>query len=405
VLGRGFWLLWSANVVSSLAAWSLGLVLAVDVVSRTGSASAVAGLVIASTAPAALLGGIVGGMADRVDRQRLLVVTSLVRLPVVAALAVAPTAPVTVLFVLVALDATARQVVLVAEQALLADLFAGPRQTLLPVATSWNSTGTNVTRLVAPPAGGVLLAGAGLAPAVWTITALLGIAALLLLVLASVVRVPRVPRAVRRPAIGEGFRVLRADPHLRAVSVLQLLDGVKEGALTSLFTVFMVGVVGAGAALVGTTNAIFAVGALVAAPLIPAVVRRWGYRAPIALGAVVSAAVLVPMLLRPGAPTALWGFALAGVPFTVSWVAAGTLLLLHAPGDRRALAVGSANAVWSAAMLVSAALAGFLGDRFGAVPVLLVAFAVQAAGGLVFALLCPRDQRSPTASRSQKTLS
>lgn len=377
--------------------------MSVHVYSRTGSASAASALLLATTAPAVLLGGIAGGIADRFDRRWILVLGSVTRVPIVAALALTELGHpagggrdgLPVVFLLVALDAVARQVFIPAEQGLLTEV-AGDD---LAVATAANSAGTNITRLIAPAAGGALYAAAGFEVTVWSITAALLLAAMLLAVLGWMLPARRDPErrkdqvslpTSRRPRPGDGLWLLWSNRHLRAVSVLYAVDGAKEGVLSSLFAGYMISVVGAGAGWIGLTNGVFAIGALCAAPLIPVMVKRWGYRWPIAVGASVSAAALLPMLLVPSQGTALLGFALAGLPFTVSWVAAGTLLLLAAPEGRRSGAVGSSGAVWAAAMLAGAAVAGPLGDGLGLSSVLLVVTVVHLMAGPFFLLVCPK---------------
>lgn len=389
--------LWTANLVSSLAGWSFGIALAAHAYLVTGSATVSAGLVVAATAPSAILGSVGGVVADRVDRAALLRATAWVRVLLVAVLLPWGDQP-WVWYAVVLLQAGAQQLFTPAEQALVTDLVDHDH---LASATGANSVATNATRLVGPALGGVLLGLTGFGGTVLVVLVLLATSALLLTTpIGSPSTTSPVVRGRPWADWRSGLRVVRRQPEVRAVTVLQALDGLKEGAFTALLPVLVLGVIGADPAFLGTASSMFAVSAVAAGPVVALIVRRYGYRGPIAVGASASGVLLMVLGLAPQRGTTLVTFLLSGFPFTVSWVAAGTLLLLRSPASHRGRVVGTTGSLYAATTLISAAVAGGLAALVGPAMLLMIAAALQIAAGPVF-MIMTRARESPPAAADQ----
>lgn len=386
--------LWTANLLSSLGGWSFGIAMAAHAFMITGSAAVTGGLVVAATAPA--LAGTVGGVvADRFDRAVVLGVVSWLRVVALAALVPLGDRP-WAWYAVVLFQAGAQQLFTPAEQALVADLVD---TTDLPAATGANSVGTNVTRLVAPALGGALVGLIGFEATVVVVLGLLAGSALLLAGLRSGAGLGTSDRS--RPGWLAGFGVVRRTPVVRAVTVLQVLDGAKEGAFTALFPVIVLGVIGAGPAFLGTASSAFAISAVAAGPLVATIVTRCGYRLPIALGASICGVLLVTLAAFPSRVTTVSTFLLSGFPFTVSWVAAGTWMLLATPTRERGRMVGSVGSLYAATTMLSAAATGALATQVGPLLVLGVAAVAQVLAGPVFWLMTRHASASggnPSAS-------
>ncbi|HLM21572.1 MAG TPA: hypothetical protein VK390_08625 [Propionibacteriaceae bacterium] len=138
-----------------------------------------------------------------------------------------------------------------------------------------------------------------------------------------------------------------------------------------------------------------ATGAILAGPTIAFTVRRLGYRIPIAAGAGISGGLLLALALHPTPTFPLSVFALSGYPFTVSWVAANTLLLIRTKSDFRARVVGGINSLYSIIMLISAAASGVAADHFGVLVVIAAAAALQIVAAPAFLLLTRRVKAEP----------
>jgi MFS family permease len=176
--------------------------------------------------------------------------------------------------------------------------------------------------------------------------------------------------------------------------VLQALDAIKEGALSTVYPVLMLGVILASPSQMGLVNSSFAATALLVAPFIPAVVRKHGYATPIAFGAVASGLGLALLVMWPTVEIAFVTFLLGGAPFTISWVAANTLLVTSVPDQHRARAVGTTGNVYAVAMLSSAGVSGVLADAVGVLPVLATAAAVQTIAGGLFLVMSRRTNEN-----------
>jgi len=356
-------------------------------------------LLIANSLPAALLGSVAGVAGDRIDRRRLLRGISVIRVVVVAILwtAAGPDS-LWVLYAVTGLQATAQQFFTPAEQATIAD--AVPPADLI-AANAANSAGTNATRIAAPALGGLLIGLLGFTTTVTVVVGCLGLAAALLAFLPSDAA-DRThnslsladPTPIPTPFQDwiDGLRQLPKSKQATAVLVLQALDAIKEGALSTVYPVLMLGLILASPSQMGLVNSSFAVTAVLVAPFIPAVVRKHGYTTPIALGAAASGLGLALLVIWPTVEIAFATFLLAGAPFTISWVASNTLLVTSVPDQHRARAVGTTGSVCAVAMLSSAGISGVLADAVGVLPVLATAAVIQTLAGGLFPVMSRRTR-------------
>jgi MFS family permease len=289
-----------------------------------------------------------------------------------------------IVYAVVLLQGAAMQFFVPAEQTLIATAVSTHD---LPAAAGANSAATNVTRLVAPALGGGLMSLAGFTITTGIIVGMLSLAALLLSGLAPTAHTGETRDSDLFADWREGLLELRINRTARAIATLQTLDAFKEGALSALFPVLMLGVIGTTPAFMGIVNSSFAVTALLAGPSVAFVVTRLGYRSPIAAGATASGLLLVTLIVVPTQNVALLTFFLAGFPFTISWVACGTLLLLSTPHSRRARSLGTLGSTYAATMLISATAAGLAAETVGPIPVLLFAAGLQVIAGPVFLVM------------------
>jgi predicted MFS family arabinose efflux permease len=206
---------WLASLASNAGSWLQIVAAGWLVLEMTGSPAAVGALALLARAPALLLSGHAGGLADRFDRRAVGIWTFL--LQGVAALALAVTAwwggaSVAVIYVLTFAMGVGFALGLPAMLALIPSLVAPEK---LSQAVSLNAAGINVARAVGPAIGGVTLAtlGAGACFAVNAVSFLALVAALL--------RLPRPPRGERRPSAPArvAVRYTMADPAARRLLV------------------------------------------------------------------------------------------------------------------------------------------------------------------------------------------
>ena len=334
----------------------------------THSAVDLAVLTALTVGPALVLGAWAGALADRLDRRRLLLVTQsafVVLGLTLAGCAAAGAATVPVIFMLTvltgvtgALDAPARQVFVL-------DL-VGPAR-LASAVSLWEVV-INLSRIVGPATGGVLLTLSGPAAcfAVNAISYLPGIALLLRLrepEAGSALAAGRAEAGGAVPGVRAGLRYAWEVPAIRGCVLMAACTAVifTSGAILPPLAVrtFHLGAGGYSLLL-----ACFGLGALPGALLAAARSATAGMGRVITLALLTSAAV-VAVAVAPDVGLACAAMAAAG--FTSIWfvAAANTLVQLRADPALRGRVMG----IWTMALPgvapVSALLAGVLVDDSG----------------------------------------
>ena len=153
---RDFRLLWGGSVVSALGSWLLVLAIPAHVLQVTGSLRDTGLTLAAEYLPVLLLGPVAGVLADRWDRRRLMIATSLFRAGAVAVMLLG-TAPGRYWVLYAALIAESGGSVLYAparQARTPAIVGTGP---LLSSANALNALGDGAVRLIGGPLGGILL--------------------------------------------------------------------------------------------------------------------------------------------------------------------------------------------------------------------------------------------------------
>lgn len=333
---RNFALLWSAALVSNVGSWMQTVALGVVVTSKTHDPLWTGLVAAAAFVPMGLLAPVGGALADRLDRRRWLVVTTMAEAAWAAVLAVlaahhsSPGPMVAVAFA----GGVCAAVGFPAYQAMLPDLV--PREQLL-AAVSLSSAQFNLGRVIGPAlAGVVLVAGSDtLAFAVNSTSFAAVVVALLLLRLP-----PHTPSAdAGEPFISRvvtGARLTLAEPGCRAaiglISVVALV-GSPFIALVPAMAIETLHHGAAGTSVLVTAQGVGAViGALVLAPLAMALGRRrLLLRALFAFPVALVVYGLSPNLLAATAALVVVGACYIGVLTGLN-----TVVQLRAPTEARA---------------------------------------------------------------------
>ncbi len=391
---RNFALVWSAALVSNVGSWMQTVALGYLVTTTTGKPLLTGAVMAAAFVPMGLLAPVGGALADRFDRRRWLMVTTLaeaVLAAVLALLAVGGHSPVLALTGVVFLGGAAGAVGFPTYQAMLPDLV--DREDLL-AAVSLSSAQYNLGRVIGPALAGVVLALAGSAAWVFAINAVsfgAVLVALLLVHLPVRDRPPVTESMLRR--LAEGARVARAEPGCRSAIVLisiVALVGSPFIGLVSVMARFGLhhSVHGRHAVAVATAALVTAqgVGAVLGALGIVPLALRMGRRRML-LGALF--AFPLALVLYGLAPS-LWTGALAIVVVGGSYIGIlsglNTVVQLRAPEAARGRVLGlymmALGLIYPVGLLVEGAVAGPVGIAtvtVGAGVLLLVAVAGLAA--------------------------
>ena len=384
---RNIALLWLGGLISFAGDWVLYIALPVYVYDLTGSALATGGMFIAQTAPRLLLGSIAGVFVDRWDRKRTMIVANLLS-----------AAALLLLLRVRSIDDLWLVYLAAFVQAAIALFFQPAESALVPalvgeehlihanalIALNWE-----LTRLIAPPLGGLVMAlfGIGSVVAIDSASFLLSAALIALIALpaAEPVRPSAEPgsrsagiwRAVWRELI-EGLRLVRQDSLVRALFIITGVAMVAEGLINVLGFPWLKQVLHGDALVRGWMTSAQAVGGLIGGLLIGRVSRlvRPAYLigvSGIVLGLVSLALINIAALpIEPSLwlPAALLLKLLQGVPIMGLFVSIDTLLQRSVADRYRGRIFGAYGAISALTMLFGQAVASLLGDQVGVVPVL-----------------------------------
>jgi MFS family permease len=218
---RNFALIWSAALVSNLGSWMQTVALGVLVFSHTGAAGpAWAGLVAAAGfVPIGLLAPVGGALADRLDRRRWLILTTLAETLFAVILAVIAGLhhdPPWALVLLSFLGGASGAIGFPAYQAMVPDLVS--KEDLLG-AVSLSSAQYNLGRVIGPALAGLVLLTQNYAIVFGINAVSFGAVVIALLLVRLPPPVPHTGNLSMSGRIAEGFRAAMAEPGCRSAIV------------------------------------------------------------------------------------------------------------------------------------------------------------------------------------------
>ena len=407
LLNRNLPLVLGAGMISQLGDWALLLGLPLFVYGRTHSIALSGALLTADLLPRLIGSPVMGVLADRWNRRLALVGADLFRAGLLLALLItAAGGPIWLVFVVAVLEASASQLFVAAEGALLPGIV--PREHLLR-ANSLMAVGNNTIRLVGPPLGGLLFAVLGLTAAAIVDSASFVVSASLLLA----VRLPGAARTASRTdsdaargvaafvhELADGARCLLTSRVFEALCVVLVAVMVAQGMLQTLLVPFVIDVLHYDATEFGILAAAQGLGGLLGALALTALSRHVTSGRVVGAALVLSAAFLVGFLVaRPLALSAAALF-LVGVPMVVASAWVETYYQEQISNELLGRVLGLTETVTSVGFLIGVGVASLLGSRLGIVPVMLAAAAVLLGTGVfaVVALWTARTAQTETAA-------
>ncbi len=362
---KNFALVWSSALVSNVGSWMQAVALGVVVTARSHNPLWTGAVAAAAFIPIGVLSPVGGVLADRLDRRRWLILTTLAEACFAALLAVLAAtghAPSWALVVVAFLGGVAAAVGFPTYQAMIPDLV--PADDLLG-AVSLSSAQFNVGRVIGPALAGVVLL-AGSAAWVFAVNAVSFGAVVAAL---AVVRLPAVEHGggdggtvLRR--IVEGARIAAAEPGCRSAIILigiVALVGSPFIALVPAMAITALHRGATGTSVLLTAQGIGAVcSALVLAPLVMALGRRL----------LVGALLAFPLaLVCYGSVPTLWGAAasilLVGACYIGVLTGLNTVVQRRAPPQARGRVLGLYMMVLGAIYPVGAVAEGAIAHVVG----------------------------------------
>jgi MFS family permease len=335
---RNFALIWSAALVSNVGTWMQTVALGILVFARTDQPAWTGLVAAAGFLPIGLLAPVGGALADRLDRRRWLIVTTLAEMTfatILAVLAAAGHDPPGVLVLLSFLGGASGAIGFPAYQAMVPDLV--PPDDLLG-AVSLSSAQFNLGRVIGPALAGLAL----LSHNYGLVFGINAVSFAAVVVALAMVRLPRPP--VRTGSLGmaarivAGARVAMAEPGCRAaiglIAVVALLASPFIALVPAMAGVVHrqgVGVPVATALLVTAQG----IGAVAGALILPSLAQRVGR--PVMLRAAL--AILPLLLVNYALAVTLWWSALSLLLVGAGYIAVlsglNTVVQLRAPAEAR----------------------------------------------------------------------
>jgi MFS family permease len=357
--------LWMVGLVAFSVRWLEMIVVAVFVYRRTGSPFDVALMTMLRMLPMALFGALIGTLAERLERRRLLIAVVLAMLG--TSLAQAILAYVGRLAVWhLALASFVNGIAWAADnpvrRVMIGEVVGHER---LGAAMSVDVSANNASRMLGPSIGGLLLAGVGIAGAFTCSVLFYGVA------LAAALRVRHTDG---RPAAGggtvltrmaEGLALVRRDPRLTATLAITIVYNLFGWPFTSMIPVIGHDSLHLGAGGIGLLASMDGIGAFCGAILIALLARPTHYARLYVGGAalylvMLTLFALVPSVLLAGAALLFTGLSSAGFS-----VMQATMIYLLAPPDMRSRMYGVLSLCIGVAPLGFLAI-GLLADALGA---------------------------------------
>ncbi len=373
---RGFRMLWTATVLSSTARWADMVVVGWLTLELTDSALMV-GIVAASKMAGYIAAPFMGVVADRMDKRLLLIIAAVINLVVSAMMLVLYVAGGLVLWHIIAL-ALAGSITWAVDnptrQALMPDLV---EKEDLTNAVALNSVAVEITVVVGPALGGLLIPALGMGGAYGLIAAIYLLDVLVLWKIGASKRAQLVSGESPGRSLIEGFKYVRGNHTVLVLLIvaclLNLLAAPYRYAFLPLFARY---ILDAGPAGYGMLTAMAGVGALAAGIWVVSMGNVKGKGRLIIISGIAWPAALLLFALSKWYSLSLAFVFVAGLMQAIAWTVIATLILSHTSQQMRGRVMGLRAGV-VVSLPVGNLLAGAVAERFGA-PVALGAYSVVA---------------------------
>ena len=354
---RNFGPYFAGNAASASGTWFQNLAASILVFRLTHSAFLLGVLNFCQYTPVLLLSSWAGGLADRVDRRKLLLGTQTASIALSAGLAALAWGGAADEWVVIGFSAAlgvASAVSIPAQQSLITALVD---EEDVPQAVALNSMTFNLARAIGPASAAGVIATLGIP---WAFAINSG--SYLLLVAGLLLVRPRAEERAERSTLRESIRLLRENPRLVLALLVVMVAGFGSDPVNTESPAFA-HVFGYSATWAGVIVGCFGAGAVTAALLVAGRVAGSRRRMAATLGALGAGILLFSV--TPWLPLAFAFLALAGFGYLGSNTSATTRLMLGVLPSQR----GRIMALWSIAFLglrpVASLADGGLAGAFG----------------------------------------
>lgn len=385
---RNFRLFLAGQFVSLTGTWMQTVARGWLVLQLTGSALQVGLVTTAGTLPVLLFTLYGGVVADRVDKRRFILVLQALMLVEALALAILTatgrvTAPLVMLLAMA--QGTFSAFEIPARQSFLSEMTG--REDLM-TAIALNSSAFNVTRVIGPAVGGLLIAGVGVA-ACFFINAASYLAVLWMLAIMRPPFAGATAEPPQRTTFREGWNYIFDTPEPRLLTLLIMVLSVFGFCFTPMLPVYATEALGTGARGYGVLMSGVGLGAAAAALFVAAMGHRVHREGRIFASALLFGAALVTTSLARTFGVALGLLVLTGCSWALTGILTNTLLQTAAPDHLRGRVMGFYSFMVVGMSPLGALQAGWVSEHLG----VRVSFAIGGAVCVVAAALAWRTER------------
>jgi Na+/melibiose symporter-like transporter len=423
---RDFSLLWLGGLISLAGDWTLNIGLPIALFAMTRSIPVLSAALVAGMLPNVLFGSVAGVFVDRWDRRRTLIVSNLLLAALLLPILLVRSASlIWVIYPIMFLESCLEQFTRPAQSALLPSLVGAEH---IAPANSLLSVSSNIARLLGPALGGVIAAFFGLAGVVLVDGASFLLAALLIALIGwrASASTQLAEPAELAERIGEhpftkgvrewldGLRVIFHERVLALIFAVIAITSIGEGVMAVLFVVFVVTSLGGDAQALGGTMSAQAVGGLIGGALCGLLGNRLVSRWSLGISAMVFGLIDLAIFNAPRyfagmtaipwlswlSPVSLLAWALGlfvavGVPGVMMFTGLQSLLQVRAPERYLGRVFGALGACMALFSIAGSGIAGWLGQRLGAVTLLNIQGAGYIVVGLILLLFITAGSASP----------
>jgi MFS family permease len=397
---RAFLLFYAARMASVAGSTITAVVLPILVYQRTGSAAQTAFTVALNAIPYLLFGLVAGAVADRVDRRRLMVSTSVAAGLLIAAIPIADQAGVLRIWMVYAATLGAAVMWVWFDAANFGALPSLVGRQRVVEANSIVTSGYTAIGIIGPAVGGLLAATIGPAWAIMIDAASYLLAAALLQVIPRPFNAERGaprPGSVVRGVVAdirEGLDFLWHHAIVRTMVLAGFGNSFTGGALQGLVVVYAVRALGLGEqdGRIGALFSAGAVGALGATLLLPFLVRRVPVGRITLVGLIVHPLIVVGVALAPSFPVALVAYLLWYGCFQLIIVNGISVRQMVTPDRLQSRVNATGRLIAWGGTPFGATVGGLLADALGVRPALIL-LALPVTCAAVLAWVSPLRRR------------
>jgi MFS family permease len=404
---RNFSLLWFGQLISLIGDWLLFIALPFYIYTLTGSALATGIMFIVQTLPRIFISSLAGVFVDRWSRKYTMLVTNLIQSVVLLPLLLVHSKEMLwIVYTFAFVEACVSQFFTPAANAIIPNLV--DKEHLL-AANSLNSMSQELTRLIGPFLGGVLMGLYGINSVV-IIDVLSFLIAAGTIALITVQAMPRQEKSEPTRTVAglarlwqewlAGLQLVKQDRLICTIFLAFGASMIGEGLIQVILAPWVKDVLHGTALTFGWIATSQAIGGLLGSLLMPYVSKVIKPTHLIPMSGVLVGLLLLAIVNIPILAVDLVLVSLAGVAVIGFFVNLYTLLQASAVDAYRGRIFGAFGVVQALTMLLGMVLASSLGDRIGIVPVLDIAASCDLLAGLL-ALLVVRNLKQPAPEPEQ----